>query len=174
MDFLKRLLGRAEPPDPTSHWKPFRVEELRFDLDGMSFGALRFGDSLGKVESLGRPDRIAWRKEDPTLFYDRGGFLVEFGEGRLNYFAFLTGPDKGREGRAVVFSKVFVTGTAAGGIELSGRTRRNEIENAFGPALEADVDEEETVLTYRVGSVTMEFELDGRSGSLKRWNLFPG
>jgi len=47
------------------------------------------------------------------------------------------------------------------------------LERLFGAADAVDTEPREVILYYTRQSVAMEFEMDGKTGRLKRWNLYP-
>jgi hypothetical protein len=172
MSFLDRLFGKR--PDPTEGWGTTCTSAPEIDLTAMRFGALRFGDPLEAAAFLGRPDRV---KLEPSgndeLLYSSAGFLLEFEEGKFAFLAFFTGPDDLLPDPAISFSQPLLRSGKADGVRLTRKTDWIEIERLFGPAHEVDTEQDETILTYTIQGVTMEFELDGESSRLKRWNLYP-
>lgn len=173
MSFFDRLLGIRK--DPTLSWKPFALPIPDFDLTEMRFGALRFGDGFDAAAFLGRPEGFQWTEGDYCeLLYAAGGFQIGYDKSRFAYIAFFIGPDYYMPGhKALQFSKPRLYGCKPDGIRLSHETDRELIEQLFGVADSEDTDEEETILFYTRMGTTMEFEMDGKMGRLKRWNLYP-
>ena len=173
MKLIDRLLGRRS--DPTLSWPPSTVPMPDFDINTMQFGALHFGDPLEAAASLGRPDRFMWTQDEYCeLLYASRGFQLDFDRGKLAYLAFFIGPDEFVPTHsAFQFSKPRVHGVAIDGIELSPGVDRALIEKLLGPPDSVDVDAEEVILFYNRQGITLEFELDGKAGALKRWNLYP-
>ncbi len=173
MSFLDRFFKRST--DPTSRWPPFSLPLPDFDLTEMRFGALRFGDAINAAASLGRPDRIEWTRRDYCeLLYASGGFQIDFDNRRFAYLAFFIGPDEVLPQHAALeFSKPRLRGGTYDGIRLSRETDQPRLERLLGAPDSADIDPGETVLYYTQRGVAMEFELDGPTGRLKRWNLYP-
>jgi len=141
----------------------------------MRFGSLRFGDGLDAAAFLGRPDEFEWTlPEYCELLYASGGFQIEFEKGRLAYIAFFIGPDDLLPThRALAFSEPLVHGRAPETIRLSRDCDRSVLERMFGAPDSVDTDCDETILYYTRQNVTMEFEINGKTGQLKRWNLYP-
>ena len=173
MNLLNRLLGKRE--DPTLSWKPFSLPIPDFDVAQMRFGTLRFGDGFETASFLGRPEQVEWTdRAYCALLYASGGFQIDFDEGRFAYLAFLIGPDKYLpKYTPLEFSKPRLHGCTPDAIQLSNDTDRVLLKRLFGDPGSVDSDEEETILFYTRQNVTMEFELDGKMGHLKRWNLYP-
>lgn len=168
-----RLVGRRSDPPVT--WAPFRQPIPEFNVNTMEFGGLRFGDPLESAAFLGRPEAFTWSQSDYCeLLYASGGFQVDYERGKFAYLAFFIGPDKFvPTHKGFQFSKPRVRGTPVDGIEFSQDVDQPLIETLFGTADTVDVDAVESILFYNRKSVTMEFELDGSTGGLKRWNLYP-
>lgn len=172
MSFLDRLFGKQ--PDPTEGWAMTCASLPDFEISEMRFGSLRFGDTVDSAGFLGRPDRVKWARDgNGELLYISGGFLLEFEAGEFAYLAFFIGPDDLLPDPAVSFSQPRLHGGAAQGMRLTIETNRAALERVFGTADMVDTEPDETVLTYTRQGVTMEFELDGPGGYLKRWNLYP-
>ena len=173
MSFLDRLLGKR--PDPTFNWGVFSPPIPDFDVAQMRFGSLQFGDTFEAAAFLGRPDRFEWTQgQYCQLLYASGGFQIDFDESRFAYLAFFIGPDDCLpEHKALEFSKPRVRGCIPDGVRLSVETDGTMLERIFGAPGSLEVEPDETILYYTRQGVTMEFELDGRSGQLKRWNLYP-
>jgi hypothetical protein len=173
MSFLDRLIGRRA--DPTLGWGTFRLPLPDFDLTAMRFGTLRFGDAFEAAAFLGRPDRFTWTQgEYCELLYASGGFQLDFDCAKFVYAAFFIGPDGFLPKHpALEFSKLRLCGCTPNGITLSRDTDRAGIESLFGAPDSVDTEPKEVILYYTGQSVTMEFEMDGRTGQLKRWNLYP-
>ncbi|MBA4018449.1 MAG: hypothetical protein C0483_14880 [Pirellula sp.] len=173
MSFLKRLFGKRD--DPTTSWNAQQLPLPDFDWGAMQLANLRFGDPLDAAAILGRPDRFTWGDGDYCeLLYARGGFQLDFDQGTWAYAAFFIGPDHHLPDHpAMAFARPRLSGGPAQSIVLSPEVDRARIEQWFGPAESADVDADEAILCYVRQGLTMEFELDGASGRLKRWNLFP-
>lgn len=172
MSFLDHLFGKRS--DPTEGWAAAHAALPDFDSTEMRFGSLRFGDPIEAAAFLGRPDRVKWDRDgNGELLYISGGFLLEFEAGEFAYLAFFIGPDNRQPDPAVAFSQPRLLGGAAHGVRLTAETNRPALERIFGTADMVDIEPDETVLTYTRRGVTIEFELDGTSGHLKRWNLYP-
>jgi hypothetical protein len=173
MNFLDRLIGRRT--DPTLGWGTFNLPIPDFDVTAMQFGTLRFGDDYEAAAFLGRPDRFTWTQgEYCELLYASGGFQLDFDRGKFAYAAFFIGPDGFLpKHRALEFSKPRLRGCAPDGIRLSRDTDRAFVERLFGMPDSADTEPRETILYYTRQSVAIEFEMDGKTGRLKRWNLYP-
>jgi hypothetical protein len=173
MGFLDRFLGKRT--DPTLGWGVLRPPMPDFDLTVMRFGPLRFGDSFDAAAFLGRPDSFKWSRDDYCeLLYATSGFQIDYDDGKFAYLAFFIGPDDYLPNHsALEFSKPQLRGCTPDGIQLSQETDQATLERLFGAAESVDTDPEETILYYTKQNVTMEFEIDEKSGSLKRWNLYP-
>lgn len=159
--------------DPTAHWRPFTPPIPDFDLTEMRFGPLRLGDPIDSAASLGRPDDVQWSPGEPfELLYAAGGFQMDIDSGKLAYLAFFIAPDAHQPKHpALAFSTPRLRGPGA--LRLSSDTTRSTIEQLLGPPDSADTDPDETILYYSRQKTTMEFEIDGKTGKLKRWNLYP-
>jgi hypothetical protein len=175
MNLFDRLLGRHDDTDPTLKWGSFTLPIPDVDMTKMAFGTLRFGDEFTAAAFLGRPDRCKWTQpEYCELLYASGGFQVDYDRGRFAYIAFFIGPDKFlSKHRALEFSKPRLHGCVPAGIRLSRDTNRALLEQLFGAANSVDTEPRETILCYTRQGIVMEFEMDGKTGRLKRWNLYP-
>jgi hypothetical protein len=171
-----KLLGKR--PDPTAAWRVFCLPIPEIDAGTLKFGGLRIGDPIEAAAELGRPESFCAtrRSSHCVLTYAAGGFFLEFYEGRLEYLAFYIGPDPSMEPLAkelkVTFASPRVRCASGEIVTLSCQSDRAAVERIFGPPESLDVDEDETILSYERPDVTMEFELEGASGRLKRWQLF--
>jgi hypothetical protein len=173
MSFLDRLIGRRT--DPTLGWVTFKLPIPDFDVTAMRFGTLRFGDAFEAAAFLGRPDRFTWTQgKYCELLYASGGFQLDYDCGKFAYAAFFIGPDGFLPKHpALEFSKPRLRGCTPDGIALSRDTDRALLERMFGAADSVDTEPREVILHYTRRGVTMEFEMDGKTGRLKRWNLYP-
>jgi len=173
MKFFERLLGKQS--DPTIAWKAFALPIPDFDLIEMRFGALRFGDTLDAAAFLGRPDRCQWTQSKYCeLLYAAGGFQIDYDESRFAYLAFFIGPDDNLpKHEALKFSSPRLRGCTPDDIRLSTDSNRELIEKLFGITDLEDSESKEVILFYSQKDIEMEFEMDGKTGRLKRWNLYP-
>jgi len=173
MSVLSRLFGKR--PDPTLGWGTFSLPLPSFDLGTMRFGTLRFGDGYEGAAFLGRPERFAWTQGDYCeLLYASGGFQLDFDHGKFAYAAFFIGLDSYLPKHpALAFSQPRLSGCTPNNTALTRDTDRALLERLFGEADSMDIEPLEAILYYTRKGVTMEFEMDGKSGGLKRWNLYP-
>jgi len=173
MNLLDRLLGRRT--DPTLSWGAFRPPIPEFDLKAMRFGSLGFGEGFDAAAFLGRPDRFTWIQGGYCeLLYASGGFQIDYDQGRFAYLAFFIGPDDCLpKHRALEFSRPRLRGCTPDGIQLSREADRSLLERVLGAAGSVDTEPREVILYYTRHDITMEFEMDGKTGRLKRWNLYP-
>jgi hypothetical protein len=173
MRFPDRLLGKQS--DPSRDWKGLSLPIPDFDIAEMRFGFLRFGDPFEAAAFLGRPDRSRWTQPNYCEFlYASGGFQIDYDKGRFAYLAFYIGPDPYLpKHKALEFASPRLSGGTTDGYRLSRDTDRAKLEQLFGAPDSADTEARETILFYTRTSVTMEFELEGETGRLKRWNLYP-
>ena len=173
MNILDRLLGRRT--DPTLNWGAFSLPIPDFDLGTMRFGYLGFGEELDAAAFLGRPDRFTWtQSEYCELLYASRGFQIDYDKSRFAYLAFFIGPDDYLpKHQALEFSKPRLRGCTPDGIRLSRDADRGLLERLLGAADSVDTEPREAILYYTRDGVTMEFEMDGKTGRLKRWNLYP-
>lgn len=168
MRILDRLFGRRA--DPTKDWPAEEGEAPECDLSRMAFGPLCFGSPIEAARCFGRPDRFRWKTGDYCeLLYARAGFQLDFEEGRLAYVAFFIGEDES--------SSLHPTAATAqprirGGARLTSQVGRQELLDYFGVPVSEESSDDEAILYYGRGVVTMECELDA-NGHLKRWNLYP-
>jgi len=134
-----------------------------------------FGDDFAAAAFLGRPDRFEWTQgEYCELLYAAGGFQIDYDKGRFAYLAFFIGPDEFLpEHSALKFSEPRLLGGAIEGMQLTRDVDTPLLEHMFGPPDSVDTDSDETILYYTRQNITMEFEMDGKTGGLKRWNLYP-
>lgn len=174
MSFLDKLLGRR--PDPTIGWVPFVPPIPAFDVRAMKFGSLRFGDPFESAAFLGRPDRYYWREQDKMDSFElvyACGFQMDFLDWKFDYLAFLIGPDPHQpDCPNLQYSAPVVTGLGGEDVVFTQLTDRKMLESLLGTPAYVDVSEDETILFYTPGGMTMEFEMNGKSGGLKRWNLY--
>jgi hypothetical protein len=173
MSLFDKLLGRR--PDPTQTWGAAALPIPDYDLSRMCFGTLQFGDALDAAAFLGRPERFEWTQAGYCeLLYASGGFQIDYDHGRFAYLAFFIGPDDNLPKHAALeFSKPCLRGSTPDGIRLSRDTERAMLEQLFGVPESVDSGSQETILHYTRHNVSMEFEMDGQAGRLKRWNLYP-
>ncbi len=173
MNFLDRLLGKRI--DPTREWKGFSLPIPEFDINEMRFGSLSFGDGFESAAFLGRPDALRWTQPQYCeLLYSSGGFQLDYDKERFACLAFFIGPDDYLpKHRDLQFSKPRLRGCTPDGVQLSRDTDQAKLEQLFATPDSTDAEPRETILYYTKKNVTMEFELEGKSGRLKRWNLYP-
>lgn len=141
----------------------------------MRFGALGFGDGIEAASFLGRPDTFEWTQDKSCeLLYAGGGFQLDLDDGKFAYAAFFIGPDSHQPKHpALKFSMPRLNGLIHAGIGLSPDTKLELLFQLLGSPEKADSDAPETVLHYTRQGIAMEFEMDGATGRLKRWNLYP-
>ena len=161
--------------DPTYRWGRFSPPIPDIDLAEMRFGTLRFGEAFDAAAFLGRPDRVAWPSHQYCeLLYACGGFQLDFDNARFAYIAFFIGPDDDLPKHpALAFSGPRVRGVTSDAIPFGRNTDQPFLEKIFGAPMMTDSDSEEVILYYTRHSITMEFEMDGTTKLLKRWNLYP-
>jgi len=139
-------------------------------------GEMRFGDALDTAQQYGRPDKFSWSSRDYCeLLYANAGFQIDFDEGKFCYAAYFIGPD----GRYTPyhadlrFSRPRLLLDSLHPVALSQQIEPNAIERALGEPKARDVDAEETILFFDRDGLTLEFEFDGPSQRLKRFNVYP-
>jgi hypothetical protein len=172
MSFVDRLFGQS--PDPTLAWGEGAPAIPEFNLGTMSFGSLCFGASMESAAFLGRPDRFAWkRKAYGELLYAARGFQLDFDDDKLSCLAFLIGPDEFQpKHEALAFAQPRLRGCHPEP-NLRAPVDAPTLERLLGEPDFTQTEVEGTIITYSRSGITMEFELDATSGTLKRWNLFP-
>jgi hypothetical protein len=172
MGFLNRLFGRKE--DPTLHWGSLTPPTPDVELNPLQFGPLKLGDGFDAAAFLGRADQCEWIYPNYcNLLYAAEGFQIDFEDGRFACLVFFIGPDAHLPKHpSFNFSKPRIRGGAADGVCLTNTTDRATLKQWFGEPDSEDIDSEEAVISYTSQSVTMEFELDGPTGKLKRWSIF--
>ncbi|QIF03978.1 hypothetical protein [Roseimicrobium sp. ORNL1] len=174
MNFLQRLFRRQN--DPTIHWGSFRPPLPDFDVGHMRFGPLSFGADLNEASFLGTPDRVGWgdsKKDYRVFLYAPQGFEIGFEDGKFCSLYFLMGPDGCLpEHDALKFSQPRLRGGSLDGLTLTSQANEAALREWFGEPESVDVDDEETILFYSRSGISMDFELDGPTGVLKRWNLY--
>jgi hypothetical protein len=171
MNFLKRLFGWHA--DPTRDWPQLAPGTPVLDLRNMKIGPLTLGSPFSEARALGKPDVYERNAgPNPELLYARSGCLLEYEEERLVFVTYFTGPDEFRKPHeALVFARpkvVLPDGTTR---ELHADTDVEALVAAFEKPESAEIDEEESVLTWEKGEVTIEAELNER-GRLRRLNVF--
>lgn len=132
-------------------------------------GSLRFGDELAGARVLGRPDRARWTQPGYCeLLYASAGFQIDFDADRLAYAAFFIAADSsGPDGASIVFST-----PSLDGIRVTADLSLQRVEALLGVPMARSVDQDETILSYVRGKLTIEFE-GSASDQLKRLNVFP-
>jgi hypothetical protein len=165
---LLSLVKRSAPDDPTRTWPQMAIAAPRVDSAQNAIGPLHFGEELAAARVLGRPASLRWTQPGYCeLLYAPAGFQIDFDAGRLAYATFFIAADSGRpRGASIVFSTPVVDGT-----RLTGTLSMKRIEALFGMPAAKDVDEDETILNYLRGKLTIEFE--GSAAGLKRVNVYP-
>lgn len=171
MNILRQIIAKLKgtPPDPTADWPRVSPSTPTVDCTTETVGALRFGDDLAVAQAFGRPDSFRWTLPDYCeLLYAKSGFLIDFDSGKFAYAAFFIQPDKFTPTLPfLVLSSPYIDATL-----LSRKTTQKQIESIFGEPQSRDQDNDETVLFYSRGKLTLEFEITA-SDLLKRVNVYP-
>ncbi len=171
MNFLKRLFGIK--PDPTKSWPVLPVSTPPIDLRTTTFGPLRFGTAFDEVKVLGRPDEYKhYNFNTCDLLYARAGYEVEIEEGRFVGIRYFIGRDAYTDAhKALVRSRptaILPDGTTR---ELNADTKGEALVEIFGAPKSADMDEDDSLLVWDHGEVTIEAELN-ESTQLVSLNLY--
>jgi len=172
MGFFDSILGHH--PDPAAGWEAFQSPMPDFDLAGMRFGQLKFGDGFASAAFLGRPNEVRWPQDDYCeMYYTAGGFRIGFEKGKFSYLVFAISPDKfGPIGVTFAFSQPKLLGFGPEAICLRESTRREDLQKLLGPPADVDEDDDETVITYQRNKLHLEFDYTPE-GLLKRLDLYP-
>jgi hypothetical protein len=177
MAFLSSLLDKlsGRRPDPTLNWPAGTTTTPQLNIAEKRVGELRFGDALDAAKQCGRPDRFSFLNPDYCeLLYANAGFQIDFKEGKFCYVAYFIGPD-GRhtpDHPELRFSRPRLLVDALHPIALSQQLEANAIERLLGEPKSRDTDAEETILFYNLAGLTLEFEFDGPTRRLKRFNAY--
>jgi hypothetical protein len=132
-------------------------------------GELRFGSLFDQAQVFGRPESFRRHSEQYCeLLYSAAGFQIDYEQGKLAYVAYFIGPDTHLPAEQVVFC----TPKLSSGLLLTRSTSEQELTASLGKPASVDRDSDETVLCYKCGMLTLEFELSG-AGELKRLNAYP-
>lgn len=168
MGLLNFFFGRKT--DPTASWPVTSFTLPEINLQVGSIGPVKPGSPLNKAIIFGKPDSFKWSKDgNCELLYARQGFLLEYENQLLVYFAFFIDDDEFLPAHPdLAFSRPLIKGHG----QLSADTDRQTLASWLGAPSSEDIDSEETILVYNRNSLTIEFELN-TSGHLKRLNVFP-
>ncbi|HVU38217.1 MAG TPA: hypothetical protein VHC95_07780 [Opitutales bacterium] len=173
MGWLDNLLGKR--PDPTVQWGPHQPPYPLADVEGRSFGALKFGDPVEAAAFLGKPEISEYKDylNYQQLRYLKGGFEVGFEKEKFSYLVFFIGPDKyNLNNSAIEFSRPRLRWGKIENQELTPAMRPADIQAIFGAPAETDEEADESSLTYRHQGMTVEFDFDAEK-KLKRCDIFP-
>ncbi len=171
MDFLKRLFGIK--PDVTAEWPELPVGAPIFDVSKAQIGPLPFGAPFEAARELGKADEYKPNAgTNSSLLYARSGYILEWEESGLVYVAYFVGPDEyARKHPALAYCRPRVIAPDGTLHEFHAETDAPALVAAFGTPGGADLDEEESVLEWEIGKLTIEAELNER-GRLKSLNAF--
>jgi len=140
------------------------------------FGDLKFGAPLEDAMSFGRPVRFRWIQKDYCeLLYARRGFQIDFEDNRFASAAFfmdqhVAEPDVAGGFDPALLNLVLRDDNIG---ELSRRSTRDVITGYFGSPSQIDSDTDETILTFEVAGLTLEFEMHPKTNTLMRFNIYP-
>jgi hypothetical protein len=170
MNFLKRLFGIR--PDLTAAWPMLPASTPVIDLRTMNFGPLRFGASLADAQALGRPDeRKGSNDQNPELFYARSGFSIDYEEGRFVFITYAIGKEEyPLPHKDLAYARPEVILADGSRRTFTAESGAEELTAVFGAPGGAEVNEDESVLTWEQGEVTIEAELNERA-KLTRLNF---
>jgi len=149
-------------------WAAPRGEPFILSLPSLEVNGLGFGDSVARLEQVGRPD-----EDDPLVegafTYRALGFRAGHEGERINYIDFIFRDDC-QEG----FSPCRLSVDLEDGrrLDLTPATTVDDVRAAFGPPRDTDVGEMEQVLVYERAGNTIECELT-REGKLIGISAFP-
>ncbi len=171
MSFLKRLFGQT--PDPLADWPEPPTQAPVLDLRESSVGPLRFGSSSMEARSLGRPARIGGNlASSAELVYPGAGFSLAYEEGKLFFATYYLNPAEFDAHHAGLSSARAVIITADGGHhEVHSETNAEGFVAIFGKPDSAELDEDESILEWTHGELTIEAELTA-AGRAQRLNVF--
>lgn len=167
MGLLSFLFGG--PPDPTRDWPLSTGAAPEFDVSAGTLGALKFGAAVEEARVFGRPDEARWKSGRVLrLLWARWGLEIEFVEGRLEFIAWIIGPDPCAPSHRDLR---FAHPKPVGGPVLDGRTTEADLTAWLGPGDRRDADDDETIVEWVKNGLIHEFELSP-AGKLKRWNVY--
>ena len=169
-------LFRRFKPDPTAKWPVAPRWRPVMNWQTHAIGPMNFGALFHEAEQLGRPDLYESDDADPdyvTITYSLPGVLFGFENQQLEYMAFFFGPDPYLpKAPCLTFCRLEFGGGPFAGIMLTYQTTETFVSEALGKPMLRDVDDDETILFYRFGKDTFEFEFKP-DGALKRLNVYP-
>lgn len=163
MNFLKRLFGLQ--PNPTADWPAPAAAAPSFDLRTLAIGPLRFNSPFPEARVLGKPDAFKGTAEkSSTLFYGRAGHALDYEEGRLVFVTYYAGPyeSPGLPGPLTPspVSIILPDGTTR---VLNQDSGVEALVAVFGKPESAEIDDDESILTWERADLTIEAELNERS-----------
>lgn len=156
-------------PNPCADWPKLDVVTPTFDTEKRRVGDLEFGAPLSMAKSFGKPDAVEPVEDDAmNLVYARAGFQLEFTNEAFSCVAFFVAQD----GLQPDLPELSFSEPVVNSRKLTSSHDAAMFENVFGVPSSVDQDDSETILYYRFGGLTVEFEL-GAAGKLKRVNSYP-
>lgn len=171
MNFLKRLFGAQSAP--TVSWPVLPPATPLLDLSKEMAGPLRFNTPFNEAQVFGRPDEcIGNPAKNGHLHYVRAGFSLEYEAGLLVFVTYFIGPDEfapKHDGLIHSRPQIVVPNRPAGEIHVDSTAE--DLVAVFGPPESAEVEEDESVLTWSFGNLTVEAEL-GAQARMRRLNVF--
>jgi hypothetical protein len=162
MNFLKRLFGIS---DPTADWPAPAGTAPSFDLRTLAIGPLRFNSPFAEARVLGKPDAFKGNAEkSSTLFYGRAGHSLDYEEGRLVFVTYYAGPYESPTLPGPLIQSPISIVLPDGTVHVLNQDSDAEaLVAAFGKPESAEIDEDESILTWERADLTIEAELNERS-----------
>jgi len=171
MNFLKSLFGAKATP--TDSWPIFPPATPMLDLAKETAGPLRFNTPFTEAQVFGRPDECRGNPaKNGHLDYVRAGFSLEYEAGLLVFVTYFIGPDEfAPKHEALIHSRPQILAPNRPPGEIHADSTAEDLVAVFGPPESAEVEENESILTWSFGNLTVEAEL-GDQAHMRRLNVF--
>lgn len=162
LDFFK--------PDPSRKWKVHHTQAVVLDLVRMSLNGIQLGESVWRLQSLGRPSNSRPFRHN-RFVYEKMGVVVESEEERIISFGLPIVHDDLDQIGPCILKVLFPSGKR---IRVTPTSQVNEWLNALGPPQQTDTGPDEIVFFLSVAGKLLELECTP-DAYLRRVNLFlPG
>ncbi|OYT69989.1 MAG: hypothetical protein CFK52_12445 [Chloracidobacterium sp. CP2_5A] len=168
LGWLKRELAVADPPDPSGLWPAPRPVSLKLALPaGKLNDFIGLGDPYRVLSLLGRPDNPRPHAAD-HFEYASLGLVIQGGDGLIEYFELIFQPEA-IDG-AVAPAQATLQFDDGEQLRVSAQTDESAITARFGPPVERDADEDETIARYEMSGRLLEWEFTPQ-GKVKRLHV---
>lgn len=166
------MFDRLFKRNPTRDFHEIGRVPLEFNTSSVKLNGVSMGAAPLECSVFGRASRyISVVKTHTRLEYRDSGLILEFNNNRLEYMGFIiASPNEHTDDTLFQCAQPTIV---PGSFPLTSKTLESECEQFLNTtSYRRDEDEDECVVTYKIGKLSYELEFLPKNGALKTFAIF--